>query len=60
MTYRNVSEKENLSEEEKDRIHADNVAQHSRFYNLSKKERIKAASKLGPNWASILSGMGDQ
>lgn len=27
---------------------------------MPKEERIKAADKLGPNWANIMSGLGDQ
>lgn len=38
----------------------DNVAQHSVYYNMPRNEREKAARMFGPNWASILSGCGDQ
>jgi hypothetical protein len=27
---------------------------------MSREERVKAANKFGPNWANIISGLGDQ
>lgn len=58
--YRDVSDRKDLSENEKDRIHADNVASWSPLSSKSFEERRKAAEMFGPNWASILSGHGDQ
>lgn len=57
--YRDVSNDLDLTDEEKDKIHAHNCAPgyHSHM-NLD--QRRKAASILGPNWASVLAGHGDQ
>ncbi len=40
--------------------YADNVAKHSRHYNLPYPQRQALGERLGPNWASILAGCGDQ
>lgn len=39
---------------------ANNYASWTRFANWSHERRVEAARKYGPNWASILSGCGDQ
>lgn len=39
---------------------ADNVAPWSRLSKLSVEEQKKTAATLGPNWASVMSGIGDQ
>ncbi len=38
----------------------DNVAPHVKQYHWPKQKREEAARALGPNWASILNGFGDQ
>jgi len=58
--YCDVSDDRTMSEEEKDRVHANNYASHTRFSNWTQEQRERAARNLGPNWASVLSGMGDQ
>jgi len=38
----------------------DNVAPHSHLYDLPVEKRRELSQKFGPNWASIMSGLGDQ
>lgn len=37
-----------------------NVAPHSAHWNSSESDRRKMADKFGPNWASVMAGLGDQ
>ena len=60
MSYRDEQDDDELTSEEKARIHANNYAEHTRFTEWTDKQRLNAASNFGPNWASVLSGMGDQ
>lgn len=60
MSYRNEQDNDQLTDEEKACIHAKNYDYNSRFDDWTEQQRFNAANNLGPNWASILSGMGDQ
>lgn len=37
-----------------------NVSPHVEMYYWPEQKRRRCADKLGPNWASVMSGIGDQ
>lgn len=49
---------EHLHEQAKD--NADNVSPHVHQFYWPRERRERAAELLGPNWACILNGLGDQ
>lgn len=59
MPYRDP-EKDECTKEDYAAIMANNVADWSPLSKKSFEERKKLAQDLGPNWACILSGLGDQ
>ena len=61
MSYRDVEDDENLSQAQKDMIHADNYDPNiGRLANMTRKQRENAARTFGANWACVVCGFGDQ
>lgn len=49
------------SQKKKAIIHFNNYDDNNpRLANMTREQRIKAASFFGPNWASVVCGLGDQ
>lgn len=61
MSYKNVEDRKDISDIRKAIIHADNYDRNNpRLANMSSSQRENLADKFGPNWACIISGLGDQ
>lgn len=61
MCYTDVQDNDKLTKQEKAAIHSNNYDDNNpRLANMTREQRIKAASFFGPNWASVVCGLGDQ